>query len=136
MLKHTRTGRARSDGRLGTLGQHDAKLAEVAQKVVVVGIDVASRWHYVQPIDAATGRTLEKAFRIENDRSGFNSHTDGVSLSSAATRPTASDMTGRIIAHAALYDDPVKKGIVKIPWEVCISEARCPNLDRTGHLID
>lgn len=58
--------------RLGTLGQHDAKLAEVAKKVVVVGIDVASQWHYVQPIDAATGQTLGKAFRIENDRSGFD----------------------------------------------------------------
>ncbi|MCL6597105.1 MAG: IS110 family transposase [Firmicutes bacterium] len=58
--------------RRGALGQHDAKLAEVSGKVVVVGVDVASSWHYVQPIEGASGRSLEKAFRIGNDWSGFD----------------------------------------------------------------
>lgn len=58
--------------RRGTLGQHDAKLAEVSEKVVVVGIDVAKDWHYIQPIEAASGRSLDQAFRISNDWVGFD----------------------------------------------------------------
>ena len=58
--------------RRGALGQHDAKLAEVGEKVVVVGIDVAKDWHYVQPIEAASGRSLDRAFRISNDWAGFD----------------------------------------------------------------
>lgn len=29
---------------------------------MVVGVDVAKDWHYVQPIDAASGRSLDRAF--------------------------------------------------------------------------
>lgn len=58
--------------RRGALGQQDARLADVSAKVVVVGVDIAKDWHYVQPIEAATGRSLEKAFRISNDWVGFD----------------------------------------------------------------
>ena len=58
--------------RRGALGQHDAKLAEMSEKVVVVGVDVAKDWHYIQAIEAASGRSLGPAVRISNDWVGFD----------------------------------------------------------------
>ncbi|MHB1865791.1 MAG: IS110 family RNA-guided transposase [Candidatus Saccharimonadales bacterium] len=44
----------------------------MSAKVIVVGVDVAKDWHYVQAITAASGVSVEKAFRISNDWSGFD----------------------------------------------------------------